>query len=151
MLTLNKALDAGQRHTESFTCLNEWDTSCRAKMEKKKKNITCTGTVRSHLNSVCFFARSSSPAWFQTHCLWIFPMPVTKLLQPLYACIHSISVSSSNCLPLSLPLPFSQGNWVLHVIAPWENQIGTWLFLWVSCAFCPREWFKAFVMFYTDM
>lgn len=45
--------------------------------------------------------------------------------------------------------PGSPGNRVLHVIAPWENQIGTLPFLWVC--FCTVCLIQTFVIFSANM
>lgn len=63
----------------------------------------------------------------------------------LSLCVHASTVSLSLYLSTSITFPLaSQGNWVLHVIAPWENQIGTSRFLWVCVLCLPQTPIQSF-------
>lgn len=67
----------------------------------------------------------------------------------LSLCVHASTVSLSLYLSTSITFPLaSQGNWVLHVIAPWENQIGTSRFLWVGVLCLPQTPIQSFFFFF---
>lgn len=102
-------------------------SSCRANTAIIETNHWYPDFTLSHLHTIifAFFPLQASNLLCTTTLLFL------SHKYTAFACMLQQYLCLFICLPLSLPPFASQGNRVLHVIAPSENQIGTSLFPWV--------------------
>lgn len=141
-----KALKGGKInrciHFSEIMC--HGNISCRA--HTAFSEITCASTV-------CGVVRNTVLIIFgilfitNSCCLWFsfFLFLYQKSSPSASACVHLQYLCLFIYLSTSITSPLaSQGNWVLHVIAPWENQIGTSAFLWVCAHRVPDAHIQSF-------